>query len=586
MTRLIIALSFIPILSTQAAEIILPSVYADHMVIQTDQPIVLSGFSSGVLGELVIELAEQRATVRHKPFGSWTVTFDPVVAPGGSHALTFTFEGDVIHSVNNITFGDVWVCSGQSNMEWEMTQINDSASEIDGAEFPNIRIMAVSLQLAGAPLRDVKRLDQEWTPCSPESIRRFSAVGYFFGRELHQETGRPIGLIQSAWGGTPIETWIPDTALQQNPYFENVARHNVAPSQRYNAMIHGLAPLAIKGAIWYQGENNASWPQEYRSWQETLITSWRDLWNNPEMPFYFVQLANYRPGARWELLREAQTQTLAVPHTGMAVTIDIGDSTDIHPRNKQDVGRRLAAIALAKDYRQAHRVYSGPTFKSASTDGHNITLHFDHVGSGLIGIDGGAKAKGFEARYALGNWKSVTAKIVGNTIEIPGNLFDKAPQAVRYGWDSDPEVTLANKEGFPAVPFRFEALEELTYSSWKDQLVGTARLPDEDANGDGSSNLWQYASAEKPPSVAKLANGTHILTFHRRATAIDIHVSLEQSSDLEAWTETWSNDQPDTNSLAWTQENDWGATMTDRYTVTIPATTEPAAYYRVRYRLK
>lgn len=136
------------------------------------------------------------------------------------------------------------------------------------------------------------------------------------------------------------------------------------------------------------------------------------------------------------------------------------------------------------------------------------------------------------------------------------------------------------------MPFRFEALEELTYSSWKDQLVGTARLPDEDANGDGSSNLWQYASAEKPPSVAKLANGTHILTFHRRATAIDIHVSLEQSSDLEAWTETWSNDQPDTNSLAWTQENDWGATMTDRYTVTIPATTEPAAYYRVRYRLK
>ncbi len=585
MTRLIIALSFIPILTTQAADIILPSIYADHMVIQTDQPIVLSGQASGVLGELVIELAGQSATVRPKPFGSWTVTLDPVIEPGGSHALTFTLEGEVIHSINNITFGDVWLCGGQSNMEWDMTTINDSASEIAGAEFPDIRLMEVALVSDNKPLKDVKKLTQEWTPCSPTAVRRFSAVGYLFGRELHQETGRPIGLIQSAWGGSRIETWISDNALQESPYAANVASRNFSAAQHkpsicYNAMIHGLAPIALKGVIWYQGESNETQPEEYRSLHETLITSWRDLWQSPELPFYYVQLANYGPGLRWELLREAQTQLLEVPNTGMAVTIDIGASNDIHPRNKQGTAHRLAAIALAKTYGQ-DRVYSGPLLKAAVTDGHNITLQFDHVGSGLASADSLA---GFEVLTAEGRWAKGTAKIVGDTVEIPGTLFRTNPQGVRYGWDSDPVVSLSNKEGFPAVPFRFEALDQ-TYATWKDQLVGAGRLPNEDGNSDGLDNLIHYASAEREARMVNSNNGSAELTFHRRANALDVTVAVEQSEDLDTWTETWSTEQPDSSGMDWTQDRAWGAMMTDRYVVSLTTDANASRYYRIRYDL-
>ncbi len=573
----------------EAVEVTMPAIYADHMVIQTDRPIRLSGRSAGVSGELEIELAGRKTVIQPRLFGGWEATLDPVSEPGGSHTLTISAGGEVIHTLENITFGDVWICGGQSNMEWDMTTINDSAAEIAGADFPDIRLMEVNKHTQATPQDEVKRFDQVWTPCTPASVRRFSAVGYLFGRQLHQETGRPIGLVQSAWGGSRIETWIPQEALEASAYGENVAGRNFSSAQHkpsicYNAMIHGLAPLGIRGVIWYQGESNQDQPQEYRSLHETLITSWRELWGAPDLPFYFVQLANYAPGADWELLREAQTQTLAVPHTGMAVTIDIGTSNDIHPRNKQGTASRLAAIALAKSYDQ-DRVYSGPLFRSATTDGHDITLHFDHVGSGLAGVDGGENVVGFEALTTGGRWAKASARIVdGDKVVVPGTLFRTDPQGVRYGWSSDPVVSLENQEGFPAVPFRFERLE-LDYAGWSDQLVGRARLPGEDANGDGRVNLVDYASGRKVPVVIPRPDGGYELTFHRRAGADDVGVVLEESRDLKAWDEIWSADPSGESGSGWIRESDWGETMTDRYRITVPADAGSGAYYRVRYRL-
>jgi sialate O-acetylesterase len=573
------------IVSSHAAEVTLPEIYADHMVIQTDEPIIVSGTVSPTSAELEIKLAGQTVSVTPRLFGGWTATLDPVSEVGGSHTLTISAEGEVAHTIEDITFGDVWLCGGQSNMAWDMTTINDSAAEIASADFPDIRLMEVSLRTSSKPLAEVKEIDQDWTRCSPTAVRRFSAVGYLFGRELYQKTGRPIGLIQSAWGGSRIETWIPDTALQGSPYTDNIAGRNFGqqqhkPSICYNAMIHGLAPLALKGVIWYQGENNQTHPEEYRSLMETWIDSWRDLWQAPELPFYYVQLANYAPGQDWELLREAQTQTLAISNTGMAVTIDIGASNDIHPRNKQGTATRLAAIALAKTYGQ-DRVYSGPLLKAAESDGHNITLRFDHVGSGLASAEGLA---GFQVLTAEGRWSKGNAKIVGDTVEIPGTLFRTNPQGVRYGWDSDPVISLSNKEGFPAVPFRFESLDQV-YASWRDQLVGAERRPNEDADGDSVSNLMQYATAHRDPRMVTSSNGRAELSFHRRANALDVTIAVEQSGDLETWTEIWSSGQPDSSGFAWSQERAWGASMTDRYAITLPTDAKTSMLYRIRYGL-
>ena len=202
-------------------------------------------------------------------FGAWSGTLDPVDEVGGSHALTISVDGEIVHAIEDITFGDVWLCGGQSNMEWDMTTINNSAAEIATADLPDIRLMEVALQTDNKLLDDVKRLAQEWMVCTPAAVRQFSGVGFLFGREIHQETGRPIGLIQSAWGGSRIETWIPETALLANAYGSEVLRRNYSAVQHrpmicYNAMIHGLASLSLKGVIWYQGESNQDRPEEYR----------------------------------------------------------------------------------------------------------------------------------------------------------------------------------------------------------------------------------------------------------------------------------------------------------------------------------
>lgn len=572
------------------AEITLPSIFADHMVMQTGQPIQLSGRVLPAEVSLEIELAGERATVKPGLFGNWSVELNPIHEIGGSHTLSILADDELVHRIEDITFGDVWLCGGQSNMSWEMTTINNSAAEIAAAHFPNIRLMEVSLVTDTKPRDEVKGLAQSWTRCTPATVRQFSGVGFLFGREIHQATGRPIGLIQSAWGGSRIETWIPDTALVENPYGPSVKSRSFGnpqhrPSICYNAMIHGLAPLALKGVIWYQGESNQDRPEEYRSLHETLITSWRDLWQRPELPFYYVQLANYAPGRQWERLREAQTQSLAIPHTGMAVTIDIGDSNDIHPRNKQGTAHRLAAIALARTYDQK-RVHEGPTFRSAVRRGDDIILHFDGLGSGLVTQDGTNAVTGFERLTKSGDWTRTQGAIDGDTIVIRSSIFSPDPQGIRYGWESDPEVNLANAEGLPAVPFQFGPIE-ITYSSWQDRLVGPAsrRLPSGDADGDGTSNLLHYATAGRLPIATPVADTHYTLTFHRRSGADDIGVAFEESHDLRTWTPVWVEGSPEKSSIQVNRTLEWGAVMTDSWSINLPVDTDQRHYFRIRYAL-
>ncbi|MEM7385629.1 MAG: sialate O-acetylesterase [Verrucomicrobiota bacterium] len=569
----------------RAAEVALPNWVSDHMVIQTDQPLVISGRVSPVAESVELAIGDHRVVATPSLFGAWTAELPPVTEPGGSHTMEFSVEGEVVETVSNVTYGDVWLCGGQSNMEWDMTTVNDSVAEMAAAEYPEIRLMEVQKTTDSRPQKEVKRIEQAWIPCSPASVRNFSAVGYFFGREVHQSTGRPIGLIQSAWGGSRIETWIPAEALAANRYGEAIAgrvfgNQQHRPSICYNAMIHGLGEIGLRGVIWYQGESNQDRPEEYRSLHESLITSWRDRWKRPELPFYFVQLANYGPGRNWELLREAQTRTLALPYTGMAVTIDIGASNDIHPRNKQGTGYRLAAAALAQTYGE-DREFSGPVVKSVELEGSNLILSFDHIGSGLISLAGSDSLAGFEVLSSTGNWSRAPAKIDGDRVVVPGTIFRPNPQGVRYAWDSDPEASLANIEGFPARPFRWE--EGTTdYHAWKDQLVGRGlRMPEDDTDGDGISNLIAYASVGSEPELVR-AKETLIVSFARRAGVTDLQSLIERSTDLKNWTPVWVEGELET-SVSISQV--WGVTYLDRFAIPVEVEGDAEAYYRVRHRL-
>jgi sialate O-acetylesterase len=297
----------------------------------------------------------------------------------------------------------------------------------------------------------------------------FTAVGYFFGRHLHQELDVPIGLIGSNWGGTRIEPWTPPEGFQQVPALKDIADNlasypakndqgqvnHQTPLALYNGMIAPLVPYSIRGALWYQGESNNGEGMLYHEKMKALIGGWRTLWNDPDMPFYFVQLAPYRYGGdatRLAGIWEAQQATLSVPHTGMAVTVDIGNVTDIHPRNKQDVGRRLALWALAKDYGRKDLVYSGPLYKSMRVDGDSIRISFDYLGGGLVSRDGKPLTH-FTIAGADGKFVAAQAEINGDVVVVHADEV-KEPKAVRFAWHEEAEPNLSNKSGLPASPFR------------------------------------------------------------------------------------------------------------------------------------
>ncbi|HUT29839.1 MAG TPA: sialate O-acetylesterase [Sedimentisphaerales bacterium] len=481
------------------ADVKLPVIIGDNMVLQQGVQAPIWGWADR--GEKIhVRLGDSAGsyeTTADKD-GKWLIKIGPLEA---GKTLDLTVTGKNTINVRNVLAGEVWVCSGQSNMQWSVQRAIDGEKEIAAADYPHIRLFTVQRNTSGQPLNDCVGT---WTECSPATIAEFSAVAYFFGRNLHKELNLPIGLINTSWGGTRIEPWTPPVGFASVPELKSISNEiagaeaeysktvaeslgaieqwvretkaaleenrplpptptwpthplnsNRQPTGLYNAMINPLVPLAIGGAIWYQGESNREDGLLYHQKMQALINGWRKVWNEGDFPFYYVQLAPFRYGGDPLLLPqiwEAQNNALAMPGTGMAVITDITNLTNIHPQNKQDVGKRLALWALARTYGRKDLVYSGPLYKSMSVEGNKIRIRFEHVGGGLASRDG----QGLNWFTIAGddkNFVEAQAQIDGATVLVWSDKLDK-PVAVRFGWNQEAEPNLMNKEGLPASPFR------------------------------------------------------------------------------------------------------------------------------------
>lgn len=454
------------------AETRLPSVVGSNMVLQREKPVPVWGWDDAGQ-EVTVTFNGQTAKATADANGRWQVDLKAMKAGG---PFDMKIQGSSSIELKNILIGEVWVCSGQSNMEWTVRQSNNPQEEIAAAKYPRIRHIKIPHRPAEKPESDVP--SDGWKVCSPETVADFTAVGYYFGRHLHQELDVPIGLIGSNWGGTRIEPWTPPAGFQQVPALKEAFADRLdsfpakngdrvnhqSPLALYNGMIHPLLPYSIRGAIWYQGESNNGEGMLYHEKMKALILGWRKVWNEPELPFYFVQLAPFTyGGGRAQALPfiwEAQAETLKVPHTGMAVTTDISNIKDIHPKNKQDVGKRLALWALAKTYGQDDIVYSGPLYKGMkmADGGNKIHLSFDHVGGGLKTRDGQPPSH-FMIAGEDKQFVEAKAEIVDDQVVVSAESV-KNPVAVRFGWSETAEPNLCNEAGLPASPFRTDNWDE------------------------------------------------------------------------------------------------------------------------------
>jgi sialate O-acetylesterase len=448
--------------------------------------------------------------------GAWIVKLDVPQKAGGP--FTLTLEGKNKLTLNDVYIGEVWVGSGQSNMEWTMNLIQ-AKKDIEAAANPKIRLFTVQKTTSYVPLDTVVG---QWQACTPETVTHFSAVAYYFGRDLNKALDVPIGLIHSSWGGTVAEAWtsaaklqsIPSLAYMGNPAAENARKYQKAlgsylkdldeylprakrawaggkalppprfpinppgpntPSVLYNAMIRPLQPFAIKGVIWYQGESNAGRAYEYRTLFPAMIDNWREDWKLGDFPFLFVQLAPWMAIVKqpqestWAELREAQLLTSQkVKNTAQAVITDVGDPRNIHPPQKAPVGHRLALAARAMAYGETI-VYSGPTYDSVEFKDGKAILSFKNVGKGLEAKDG--ELTGFTIAGSDRKWHNAQAKIEGDKVVVWSDEV-KEPAAVRYGWYNCPVVNLWNKDSLPASPFRTDDFPMLTREAKKTPTKG------------------------------------------------------------------------------------------------------------------
>lgn len=424
---------------TLRADVKLPAVLNSHMVLQRDMPIPVWGWADA--GEKVtVSIGDATAMATADADGKWQVSLPAMKADGKAHSLTVAGNNTV--TLDDILIGEVWVGSGQSNMEWQLRNTIGAAEAIAAAKHPDIRLFHVKKVQKPAPANDVE-VTAHWTACTPESVPAFSGVLYYFGRKVHEEIDVPVGLINSSWGGSPIEPW---TVTEKSS------------GGMYNGMIAPLQPFGVRGAIWYQGETNVIGKNGLAYFDKTkdLVEGWRKTWKS-ELPFYFVQIAPWS-GSRYEpgqlpALWEAQTASLKIPRTGMAVTTDLVDNiADIHPRNKLDVGDRLARWALAKTYGKKDVVYSGPLYKAMKVDGNSIRVEFAHVADGLKSRDADALSE-FQIAGSDGNFVNAEAKIDGNTVVVSSSEVAE-PKAVRFGWHKLANPNLVNSEGLPASPFQ------------------------------------------------------------------------------------------------------------------------------------
>ena len=505
------------ILATQAlADVRLPAIFSDNLVLQQGKPVTVWGFAAAD-EDVTVRFAGQTQVTRADLDGKWRISLDPMTANAQPQELSVSGKNTV--TLKNLLIGEVWVCSGQSNMQWTVSQSGNAEQEIAGANAPQIRMFTVERATGMTPATDVKG---SWKEANPANVGNFSAVAYFYGRHLHQVLKVPVGLINTSWGGTRVEAWTSRESLEERPCAaqmlsdwdgirqswdptaeaakfaasktawqaeaKKISAENAKlpadqkkkapqaprppddpnktphhPAVLFNAMVAPLIPYSIQGAIWYQGESNQKRAFQYQELLPNMINDWRTRWNDP-FSFYIVQLASFGNGQpiikeagipdTWAELQEAQYLTsITLPKVGLAVTNDIGEEKNIHPKNKQEVGRRLALWALAKDYSRADTVFSGPMFKSALIEGSQVRIQFDHTGGGLKTRDGG-ELKHFQIVGEDKKWVWAQAKIENNEVLVSSPEVPN-PVGVRYAWAAWPEgANLINAEGLPAGCFR------------------------------------------------------------------------------------------------------------------------------------
>ncbi|MGB5498775.1 MAG: sialate O-acetylesterase [Maribacter sp.] len=443
------------------AKIWTPSMLSDNMVLQQKSNVTIWGWTTHTSEKITVIGSWDNTEVTTEAYqGVWSVSLSTPAA-GGPYKVSI--EGHEKVMILNVLIGEVWVASGQSNMEWTPTQgLWNAEEEIKKANYPNIRFFKVDRHIAQFPQENTSG---KWVECSPETMKDFSSIAYFFARNIHDELAVPMGMISSNWGGTPIETWIPATLINENEQLIKAAAKIEAkpwwPNDAglaFNAMIHPLSKFEIAGCIWYQGESNRQNPNSYYESFPLLIRSWRQLWEK-DFPFYFAQIAPFKYGEmeaiEAAIVRDAQLYTmLNVPKTGMAVTNDIGNLENIHPINKQEVGRRLALWALAKDYGVKNLAYSGPIYATMEIKNNKITLAFDHADNGLI--KKGKHLTDFTIAGVDQVFYKAKTKIVNNAVIVSANNV-KNPVAVRFGFTDTAQPNLFNSEGLPASAFRTDA---------------------------------------------------------------------------------------------------------------------------------
>ena len=442
--------------ATALANVRLPAVIGSHMVLQQKSDVTIWGWCDA--GEK-IKLKTTWDTTTYNTVGSSSARWSlQVKTPVGGGPYQITIDGNNKTVLDDVLVGEVWLCSGQSNMEMSVSWGIPYADEVANATDKNIRFFYIPRTTAEYPQDDVKA---EWVVCNPDDMKRFSAAAYFFGKTLRQNLNVPVGLINASWGGTPAEVWTPVEAIDNNAALKNAAAKlspsswwPVTPALNYNAMIYPIIKYSIAGAIWYQGEANVKTASTYTELLSTMIKSWRKAWQK-DFPFYYVQIApyaGYGENSSSAFLREAQTKALATPNTGMIVTTDLVDNiNDIHPKMKKEVGIRLANYALSETYGKQGLVYKSPSYKNMKVEKDRIRIYFDNADKGLM-----TKDKTINEFFVAGddqNFLPGNAKIEKNTVVVWSDSVKK-PIAARFAFRNASLPNLFSKEGLPVVPFR------------------------------------------------------------------------------------------------------------------------------------
>jgi len=454
---------------TNYAQIRMPSFISDNMVLQQEFDVPIWGWANpGTHISITPGWGHTNYQTSADYNGDWYVKIKTPSA-GGPYSIIVNKD-----TLINVMIGEVWVCSGQSNMQWALNQSENADEEVKNANYPDIRLFYAARDNARSPNKDVYG---QWDECTPKVASTFSAVAYYFGRELYKELHVPIGLLHFSWGGSPVQAWTNPELLKTTPEgrfflekFEEkikntppgeLPRNYRDPGANYYGMIKPLIRYGIRGAIWYQGENNVFEHQLYRNAFETMVKDWREEWAEGDFPFYFVQLApyNYSQKVVGAALRDAQRRSMDIKNTGMAVTLDIGNPDNIHPKNKKDVGKRLSLWALAKTYGKNNIVYSGPIYKSMKIEGNKIRISFNYFGSGLY-----CRGDNLTCFIIAGSdslFHPAKAVIDNNTILVSSDEV-KNPVAVRFAFKNADEPNLFNKEGLPASTFRTDNWDIIT----------------------------------------------------------------------------------------------------------------------------